>query len=197
MKTKFFMTGLVMAAVLLCGSCGNSTERKLKEIRQGVEELEKQMKSRPVPDDEVLINPVLYQISDTRRIYDHRGSETDDLDFGRDHIDHRRILIPKESGGFEVGYFVKTTRGISLQANKAFYFYNKLGLTGDIVEIYSVAGMILSDGTLIPVRITVGRGAADGMVEYKLRRDAEKADMTISDAIAAAIKIVNEERSGR
>ena len=155
MKTKFFMTGLVMTAVLLCVSCGNSTERKLKEIRQGVEELEEQIKSRPVPDDEVLINPVLYQISDIRRIYDHRGSETDDLDFGRDHIDHRRILIPKESSGFEVGYLVKTTRGISLQANKTFYFYNKLGLTSDIVEIYSVAGMILSDGTLIPVKITV------------------------------------------
>ena len=30
----------------------------------------------------------------------------------------------------------------------------------------------------IPVRITVGRGAADGMVEYKLRRDAEKEEIS-------------------
>lgn len=155
MKTKFFMTGLVMAAVLLCGSCGNSTERKLKEIRQGVEELERQMKSRPVPDDDVLINPVLYQISDIRRIYDHRGSETDDLDFGRDHITHMRILFPKETGGFEVGYLVKTTRGVTLQSNKAFYFYNKLGLIGDIVNIYTVAGIVLADGTLVPAKVTI------------------------------------------
>lgn len=46
----------------------------------------------------------------------------------------------------------------------------------------------------IPVRITVGRGAADNKVEYKLRRDAEKTEMTVEDAIAAAIKIINEER---
>ncbi|MDN0053826.1 hypothetical protein QVN91_12845 [Bacteroides caecigallinarum] len=155
MKTKFFMTGLAIVAASICVSCGNSTERKLKEIRKGVDELETQMKSRPVPDDKLLINSVLYQISDTRKIYNHRGMETDVPDFGRDHITHMRILFPKETGGFEVGYLVKTTRGISLQANKTFYFYNKLGLTGDIVDIYSVAGMILSDGTFIPVRITV------------------------------------------
>ncbi|MBQ2746844.1 MAG: proline--tRNA ligase, partial [Firmicutes bacterium] len=49
----------------------------------------------------------------------------------------------------------------------------------------------------IPVRITVGRGAASGNVEYKLRRDAEKTDMTIEAAIEAAITIVNEEKTGR
>ena len=46
----------------------------------------------------------------------------------------------------------------------------------------------------IPVRITVGRGAVDNKVEYKLRRDADKVEMTVSDAIAAAIKIINEEK---
>ena len=46
----------------------------------------------------------------------------------------------------------------------------------------------------IPVRITVGRGAADNTVEYKLRRDADKVEMSVEDAIAAAIKIINEEK---
>lgn len=46
----------------------------------------------------------------------------------------------------------------------------------------------------IPVRITVGRGAADGMVEYKMRRDADRTDMTVDEAIAEAIRVVEEER---
>ena len=49
----------------------------------------------------------------------------------------------------------------------------------------------------IPVRITVGRGAADGMVEYKLRRDAEKTDKTVEEAITAAKTIVANEKRGR
>lgn len=46
----------------------------------------------------------------------------------------------------------------------------------------------------IPVRITVGRGAADGVVEYKLRRDAEKEELPVAEAIAKAIEIVNSEK---
>ncbi len=46
----------------------------------------------------------------------------------------------------------------------------------------------------IPVRITVGRDAADEKVEYKLRREEETLSVSAADAIAAAIKIVNEER---
>ena len=90
----------------------------------------------------------------------------------------------------------------SVQAEAAERIYSELARAG--VEVLlddrdERPGVKFKDADLlgIPVRITVGRGAADGMVEYKLRRDAEKADMTISDAIAAAIKIVNEERSGR
>lgn len=89
-----------------------------------------------------------------------------------------------------------------MQAEVAERIYSELARAG--VEVLlddrdERPGVKFKDADLlgIPVRITVGRGAADGMVEYKLRRDAEKADMTISDAIAAAIKIVNEERSGR
>lgn len=46
----------------------------------------------------------------------------------------------------------------------------------------------------IPVRITVGRGAADGIIEYKLRRDADKEEISVEDGIARAIEIVNKEK---
>ena len=124
MKTKLFMVGLVMAAAVVCLSCsGNTKEKKLKEIADGIEQLDNKLKNQQVPDDEVLINHVLYQISDTRKIYNHRGMETDNPDLSGDHIDHSRVLFPKEAGGFEVGYVVKTTRGVTLQSNKSFYFF--------------------------------------------------------------------------
>ena len=46
----------------------------------------------------------------------------------------------------------------------------------------------------IPIRITVGRGAADGIVEYKMRRDADKVELGVEDAITKAITTVNEEK---
>ncbi len=49
----------------------------------------------------------------------------------------------------------------------------------------------------IPVRITVGRNAAAGIVEYKLRRESEKRDLSVEEAIAEAAGIVERERDGR
>ena len=49
----------------------------------------------------------------------------------------------------------------------------------------------------IPVRITVGKLAGEGIVEYKRRRDADKREIGVEEAIAAAIEIVNAERTGR
>ena len=46
----------------------------------------------------------------------------------------------------------------------------------------------------IPVRITVGKRAPEGVVEYKLRREAEKQEMSVSEAVTAAIEIVNAEK---
>ena len=46
----------------------------------------------------------------------------------------------------------------------------------------------------IPIRITVGRGAADGIVEYKMRRDADKVEISVEEAIAKAVAIINEEK---
>ena len=48
----------------------------------------------------------------------------------------------------------------------------------------------------IPVRITVGKLAGEGKVEYKLRRDEEKQEMSVEDAVSNAVQIVNAERKG-
>ncbi len=48
----------------------------------------------------------------------------------------------------------------------------------------------------IPVRITVGRGAVNGIVEFKLRKESDKVEISIDEAINRTIKIVNEERRG-
>ncbi len=59
-------------------------------------------------------------------------------------------------------------------------------------------GVKFKDADLIgiPLRITVGRGAADGTVEYKLRRDADKQEMSVGEAVKNAIAIVREESCG-
>lgn len=46
----------------------------------------------------------------------------------------------------------------------------------------------------IPIRITVGRGAADGIVEYKMRRDADKIELSVADSIKQAVDTVNREK---
>ncbi len=60
-------------------------------------------------------------------------------------------------------------------------------------------GVKFKDADLIgiPVRITVGKRAGEGFVEYKLRREPEKSDKSADEAIVAAIAIVNAEKSGR
>ncbi|MDR0852502.1 MAG: proline--tRNA ligase [Clostridiales Family XIII bacterium] len=46
----------------------------------------------------------------------------------------------------------------------------------------------------IPIRITVGKKAADGLVEYKLRRGTEVLELDVAEATARAIKLVQTER---
>lgn len=46
----------------------------------------------------------------------------------------------------------------------------------------------------IPIRITVGRGAADGMVEYKMRRDSDKEEISVDESIERALRTIDEEK---
>ncbi len=59
-------------------------------------------------------------------------------------------------------------------------------------------GVKFKDADLIgiPIRITVGRLASEGKVEYKLRREQDKTEVTIEEAIEQAVALVNAERRG-
>ena len=59
-------------------------------------------------------------------------------------------------------------------------------------------GVKFKDADLIgiPVRITVGKLAPEGKVEYKLRRESDRHEMTVEEAISAAAEIVNREKRG-
>ena len=89
-----------------------------------------------------------------------------------------------------------------VQAEVAERIYSELSKAG--VEVIlddrkERPGVKFKDADLIgiPVRITVGRGAADGIIEYKLRRDADKEELSVEDGIAKTIEIVNAEKDGR
>ncbi|MBE7015202.1 MAG: proline--tRNA ligase [Ruminococcaceae bacterium] len=58
------------------------------------------------------------------------------------------------------------------------------------------AGVKFKDADLIgiPLRIVVGKKVAEGVVEYKLRRDAAPDEMTVNDAIENAVKHIKENR---
>ena len=60
------------------------------------------------------------------------------------------------------------------------------------------AGVKFKDADLlgIPIRITVGKKAADGIVEYKLRRGGDVIEYTVAEAKDNAIALVNAERRG-
>ena len=88
------------------------------------------------------------------------------------------------------------------QAEIADKVYTELGRAG--VEVIlddrkERPGVKFKDADLlgIPIRITVGRGAADGIIEYKMRREADKVELPVEEGIAKAIEIVNAEKDGR
>lgn len=60
------------------------------------------------------------------------------------------------------------------------------------------AGVKFNDADLIgiPIRITVGKMAGEGKVEYKLRRDSEMSVLTAEEAISSAKELIEKERFG-
>ena len=114
------------------------------------------------------------------------------------HHDENGIIWPMSVAPYHV-IISLVKPGDETQAKVAEDIYEQLGAAG--VEVMlddrdERPGVKFKDADLlgIPVRITVGRGAADGVVEYKLRRDAEKEELPVSEAIAKAIEIVNREK---
>lgn len=114
------------------------------------------------------------------------------------HHDENGIIWPMSVAPYHV-IISLVKPGDETQAKVAEDIYEQLCAAG--VEVMlddrdERPGVKFKDADLlgIPVRITVGRGAADGVVEYKLRRDAEKEELPVSEAIAKAIEIVNSEK---
>jgi len=86
-----------------------------------------------------------------------------------------------------------------MQADVAERIYSELKKAG--VEVLmddrkERPGVKFKDADLlgIPLRITVGKLAGEGIVEYKLRREDSKLELGVEDAIKRAIEIVNEEK---
>lgn len=114
------------------------------------------------------------------------------------HHDENGIIWPMSVAPYHV-IISLVKPGDEIQAKVAEDIYKQLCAAG--VEVMlddrdERPGVKFKDADLlgIPVRITVGRGAADGVVEYKLRRDAEKEELPVAEAIAKAIEIVNSEK---
>jgi prolyl-tRNA synthetase len=60
------------------------------------------------------------------------------------------------------------------------------------------AGVKFKDADIfgIPIRITVGKKAADDIVEYKLRRERDAVEKSSADAVAGALRLIETERFG-
>lgn len=83
-------------------------------------------------------------------------------------------------------------------AEKIYEILNSQGVETLLDDRKERPGVKFKDADLlgIPVRITVGKLAGEGKVEYKLRRDADKREMSAEAAISNTILLVNEERRG-
>lgn len=114
------------------------------------------------------------------------------------HHDENGIIWPMSVAPYHV-IITLVKPDDEVQAAAAEKIYEALGKAG--VEVLlddrkERPGVKFKDADLlgIPVRITVGKLAGEGKVEYKLRRDAEKEEITIDEAIERAVKIVSEEK---
>ena len=119
------------------------------------------------------------------------------IDMPQNHDDNG-IIWPMSVAPYHV-IITQVKPGDEAQDEVAGRIYNELTRAG--VEVLwddrdERPGVKFKDADLIgiPVRITVGKLAAEGVVEYKLRRDQDKTEKTVDEAIADAIAIVNKEK---
>ena len=145
----FTIIAIASFAVLSVTACGGKQKASIE-----TEQTEETSKTEViVSDNKLFINSDLYNMSEEKVIFNAHGRlDPDNPSFGTDHIDHYRTLFVKENGGLTVGYVVKTTRGITLQTGKTFYFYNDLCLKERTRDLYNIVGMVK---VLIPMKITI------------------------------------------
>jgi hypothetical protein len=160
----FTIIAIASFVVLSVTACGGKQKASIE-----TEQTEETSKTEViVSDNKLFINSDLYNMSEEKVIFNAHGRlDPDNPSFGTDHIDHYRTLFVKENGGLTVGYVVKTTRGITLQTGKTFYFYNDLCLKERTRDLYNIVGMVKNNGVLIPMKITIDGEDKRIMLECK------------------------------
>ena len=113
------------------------------------------------------------------------------------HHDENGIIWPVSVAPYHVIVTIVNT-GDEVQEALAETIYQKLlkaGIEALIDDRKERPGVKFKDADIlgIPVRITVGKKAAEGIVEYKLRRDPEHWEMNGEDAAAKAIEFITSE----
>ena len=78
-------------------------------------------------------------------------------------------------------------------AEKLYSQFTEAGVETLIDDRNERAGVKFKDAELIgiPIRITVGKKAADGIVEFGIRKSGESEDVAASEALDRALKIIN------
>ncbi len=114
------------------------------------------------------------------------------------HHDDNGIMWPIAAAPYHVIITVINTKN-EKQMDAAVKIYKSLQQAGAEVlmdDRDERAGVKFKDADLIgiPLRITVGKKAADGKVEFKLRREADLYEMDIEEAIGKAIDIIKKEQ---
>ncbi|MBR4149822.1 MAG: proline--tRNA ligase [Firmicutes bacterium] len=116
------------------------------------------------------------------------------------HHDEHGIIWPVSVAPYHVMVDLVGVKD-EVQVQMAEDIYSKLtaaGLEVCLDDRDERPGVKFKDADLLgfPVRITVGKKAAEGLVEYKLRRGGEMQLMSADEAVAAAVELVNKERRG-
>ena len=116
------------------------------------------------------------------------------------HHDENGIIWPVSVAPYHVMLVAINTKD-ETQMSLAEDIYKKLLAAG--VEVVlddrdERAGVKFKDADLLgfPIRITVGKAAADGKVEYKLRRGGDMELIDADEAVRRAAELVNSERRG-
>jgi len=112
------------------------------------------------------------------------------------HSDENGIIWPMSVAPFHVAV-VPVNSNDAAQAELADKIYNELianGIEAVLDNRNERVGVKFKDADLIgyPLRITVGKKAADGIVEYKERASGNMEELTVADAVAKAIAKVRE-----
>jgi len=111
------------------------------------------------------------------------------------HSDEDGIIWPMSVAPFHVAV-VPVNSNDPAQAELAEKIYNKLcdaGVEAVLDDRAERAGVKFKDADLVgyPLRITVGKKAAEGIVEYKTRASGQMQELTVEEAIAKVVDAVN------